>query len=87
MTVEISFFLLSLSIEWNSIKLGDPAHGTVTKAVHKSHRSRGGKGGWGGGGGGENEAESEISFLLNIPQRHPANDTFCHPWDLSIILK
>ena len=26
---------LSLSIEWNSIRLGGPMHGIVTKTVHK----------------------------------------------------
>ena len=43
----------SLSIEWNSIELGGPAHGIVTITVHKT--IRGGEGGqwdgrvhWGG---------------------------------------
>ena len=26
----------SLSFEWNSIRLGGPAHGIVTKTVHKT---------------------------------------------------
>ena len=33
--VDISFITL-LSIEWNSIRLGGPAHGIVTKTVHKT---------------------------------------------------
>ena len=45
-----------LSIEWNSIRLSDPAHGIVTKTVHKT--LPGGGGGQGvlrvrGGGGGQ----------------------------------
>ena len=35
-----------LSIEWNSIRLGDPAHGIVTKTVHKTLPGGGG-GPWG----------------------------------------
>ena len=34
-----------LSIEWNSIRLGGPAHGIVIKTVHKTLP-------WGGGGPG-----------------------------------
>ena len=45
-----------LSIEWNSIRLGGPAHGIVTKTVHKTLPGGGGGpgGGWVGGcrGGG-----------------------------------
>ena len=45
-----------LSIEWNSIRLGGPAHGIVTKTVHKTLLGGGGGlgGGWVGGcrGGG-----------------------------------
>ena len=47
----------SLSFEWNSIRLGGPAHEIVTKTVHKTlpggGRSQGVGwiGGWGGGGG------------------------------------
>ena len=37
----------SLSIEWNSIRLGGPAHGIVTKTVHET--LPGGGGGPGGG--------------------------------------
>ena len=37
-----------LSIEWNSIRLGGPAHGIVTKTVYKS--LPGGGGGSEGGG-------------------------------------
>ena len=51
-----------LSIEWNSIRLSDPALGIVTKTVHKTLPGGGGGGrggvvvgvvwwGWGGGGG------------------------------------
>ena len=29
-------YQLYLPIEWNSIKLGFPAHGIVTKTVHKT---------------------------------------------------
>ena len=29
-------FLRFLSFEWNSIRLGGPAHGIVTKTVHKT---------------------------------------------------
>ena len=29
-------FVELLSIEWNSISLGGPVHGTVTKTVHKT---------------------------------------------------
>ena len=36
-----------MSIEWNSIRLGGPAHGIVTKTVHKT--LPGGGGGPGGG--------------------------------------
>ena len=46
------FLHLLLSFEWNSIRLSDPAHGIVTKTVHKTlpgggggHRGRGGGGG------------------------------------------
>ena len=38
-----------LSIEWNSIRLGGPAHGIVTKSVHKTLPGDGG----GPGGGGQ----------------------------------
>ena len=48
-----------LSIEWNSIRLGGPAHGIVIKTVHKTLPGGGGGsgGGWvegcrGGGGPG-----------------------------------
>ena len=37
----------SLSIEWNSIRLGGPAHGIVIKTVHKTLPGGGG-GPWGG---------------------------------------
>ena len=37
-----------LSIKWNSIRLGGPAHGIVIKTVHKT--LPGGGGGPGGGG-------------------------------------
>ena len=49
---------LPLSIEWNSIRLSGPAHGIVTKTVHKTLpggggvrgvRGVGGQWGWGGG--------------------------------------
>ena len=36
-----------LSLEWNSMRLGGPAHGIVTKTVHKT--LPGGGGGPGGG--------------------------------------
>ena len=44
-----------LSIEWNSIRLGGPAHGKVIKTVHKTLPGGGGGpgGGWGRGGGGQ----------------------------------
>ena len=44
----------SLSFEWNSIRLGGPAHGIVTKTVHKTLPGNGGGQGVGGGrvGGG-----------------------------------
>ena len=38
-----------LSIEWNSIRLGGPAHGIVTKTVHKTLPGGGGVQGGGGG--------------------------------------
>ena len=38
----------ALSIEWNSIRLSGPAHGIMTKTVHKT--LPGGSGGQGGGG-------------------------------------
>ena len=42
-----------LPIEWNSIKLSGPAHGKVTKTVHKTLPGVvGGRGGGVGGGGG-----------------------------------
>ena len=41
-----------LSIECNSIRLSDPAHGIVTKTVHKTLPGGGGGGGRGGYGGG-----------------------------------
>ena len=42
-----------LSIEWNSIRLGDPVHGIVTKTVHKTLPGGGGGPGgrWVGGVG------------------------------------
>ena len=33
-----------LSIEWNSIRLSGPAHGIVTKTVHKTLPGGGGQG-------------------------------------------
>ena len=41
-----------LSFEWNSIRLGGPTHGIVTKSVHKTLPGGGGGRGWGGLGGG-----------------------------------
>ena len=43
-----------MSFEWNSIRLGGPAHGIVNKTVHKTLPGRGGGKGVGGllGGGG-----------------------------------
>ena len=39
-------------IEWNSIRLSGPAHGIVTKTVHKTLPGGGGGGrGWWGSGG------------------------------------
>ena len=38
-----------MSLEWNSMRLGGPAHGIVTKTVHKT--LPGGGGGPGGGVG------------------------------------
>ena len=35
-----------LSIEWNSIRLSGPAHGIVTKTVHKTLLGGGGGRGW-----------------------------------------
>ena len=45
--------LILLSIEWNSIRLDDPAHGIVTKTVHKTLPEGGGAqvNGWVMGGG------------------------------------
>ena len=43
------FQSILLSIEWNSIRLSDPAHGIVTKTVHKTLPGGGGGQGWGGG--------------------------------------
>ena len=46
--------MIYLSFEWDSIRLGGPAHGIVTKTVHKTlpggGRSEGGMG-WVGGWG------------------------------------
>ena len=39
--IDVKF--ISLSFEWNSIRLGGHAHGIVTKTVHKTLP-------WGGGG-------------------------------------
>ena len=39
-----------LSFKWNSIRLGGPAHGIVTKTVHK-FLLEGGECQWGRGGG------------------------------------
>ena len=43
-------YLALLSFEWNSIRLGGPVHGIVTKIVHKTlpvnSRGQGGRGGW-----------------------------------------
>ena len=44
--------LLLLSFEWNLIRLGGPAHGIVTKTLHKT-LPRGGGGQVGRGGGGQ----------------------------------
>ena len=50
-----------LSMEWNSIRLSGPAHGIVTKTVHKTLPGVVGLGGWWGygvrerGGGGQGE--------------------------------
>ena len=44
-----------MSFEWNSIRLGGPAHGIVTKTVHKTLPGSGGVkrvGGWWGQWGG-----------------------------------
>ena len=40
-----------MSIEWNSIRLSGPAHGIVTKTVHKTLPGDGGGKGVAGGGG------------------------------------
>ena len=42
--------VLVLSIKWNLIRLSGPAHGIVTKTVHKTLPGGGGDGGGGGGG-------------------------------------
>ena len=40
-------FNLLFSIEWHLIRLGGPAHGIVTKTVHKTlPAGGGGQGGW-----------------------------------------
>ena len=51
--------VVSLSFDWNSIRLGGPAHGIVTKTVHKTLLGGGGgrgvvgvRGSRGGGGQG-----------------------------------
>ena len=44
-----------MSFEWNSIRLGGPAHGIVTKTVHNSARGGGGQGGSRVGHGGGQE--------------------------------
>ena len=36
-----------MSFEWNSIRLGGPAHGIVTKTVHITLPGGGGGRGWG----------------------------------------
>ena len=41
-----------LSFEWNSIRLGCPAHGIATKTVHKTLLGGGRVKGWGVGGWG-----------------------------------
>ena len=43
-------FHIWLSFEWNSIRLGGPAHGIVTKTVHKTLPGGGGGRGWGSRG-------------------------------------
>ena len=54
-THTLSYRLVLLSFEWNSIRLGGPAHGIVTKTVHKTlprgGAGQGGRGGRVGGGG------------------------------------
>ena len=40
-----------MAIEWNSIRLSDPAHGIVTKIVHKTLPGGGGDQGIGGSRG------------------------------------
>ena len=42
-----TLFHVFLSFEWNSIRLGGPAHGIVTKTVHKTLPGGGGGRGWG----------------------------------------
>ena len=48
------FMIYFLSIEWNSIRLGSPAHEIVIKTTQNSAREwlggRGSRGWWGGGG-------------------------------------
>ena len=46
-----SYSFALLSSEWNSIRLGGPAHGIVTKNVHKILPEGGGGPGVGGFGG------------------------------------
>ena len=40
--------MVRLSLEWNSMRLGGPAHGIVTKTVHKTLPGGGGGPGVGG---------------------------------------
>ena len=41
----------TLFFEWNLIRLGSPAHGIVTKTLHKTLPGNGGRRGQGGRGG------------------------------------
>ena len=52
-----------LSIEWNSIKLGGPAHGIVTKTVHTSLAGGGGEGDLRGGKGRVDGKQGILSWM------------------------
>ena len=55
-----------LSIVWNSIGIGGPAHGIVTKTVHKSLPGGDGVGGSRGGSGGRESRGCWVGGVVGL---------------------
>ena len=63
-----------MSLEWNSMRLGGPAHGIVTKTVHKI--LPGGGGGPGGGVGGVVGSLFDMKLALDMSEIKDDNIKF-----------